>query len=354
MKLLLFFLVMLATWYLAAMYHLVSLLALAIAQFLLLLFMFAVSRYLKGHLKCGFKGETLVLPKQHRTPCPLVVKNTGRLPVGRYRLRLRLSYWDRPGETTAFLSGSAGSKEGAETDFYINAPRCGLLTISIDKVQAFDYLCLFKAEIAHAGELRIAVLPAGARMQLRLSSDFENHLGAGADIRPVLGSGGGEIRQLREYAAGDPYRLIHWNLTARMDEPWIKEQEQEREHVVFLYLHLCSDAQWSAQRLDAFFEVLYSLATCLVEQQLSVHVAWKEPSGASAGMMVDSVDTCRALLLWLYQSVSILQHAAGPSARGKTGLIRDLDLALYSNGREVFRFSPEHYRDELEQRVFVL
>lgn len=80
MKLLLFFLVMLATWYLAAMYHLVSLLALAIAQFLLLLFMFAVSRYLKGHLKCGFKGETLVLPKQHRTPCPLVVKNTGRLP----------------------------------------------------------------------------------------------------------------------------------------------------------------------------------------------------------------------------------------------------------------------------------
>lgn len=37
------------------------------------------------------------------------------------------------------------------------------------------------------------------------------YAGEGEERRLILGSGGEEIRQLREYAAGDPYRLIHWN-----------------------------------------------------------------------------------------------------------------------------------------------
>ena len=45
MKRLLFILLALFTWYLAAMYHLVSLMVLAVAELFLLLCMFAVSRY---------------------------------------------------------------------------------------------------------------------------------------------------------------------------------------------------------------------------------------------------------------------------------------------------------------------
>ena len=39
---------------------------------------------------------------------------------------------------------------------------------------------------------------------------------------------GMEFDQVREYEAGDDIRLIDWNVTARMDAPYIKEYVEER------------------------------------------------------------------------------------------------------------------------------
>ncbi len=38
--------------------------------------------------------------------------------------------------------------------------------------------------------------------------------------------------QVREYTFGDDYRWIDWNVTARMNKPFVKEFEEERERVV--------------------------------------------------------------------------------------------------------------------------
>lgn len=362
MKKTLFVLLILLTWYLAAMYHLVPLMALAAAELLLFLGMFALSRYLKKNLKAGFLGQMLVLDKHRESPCPVFIENTGRLPAGRLRLRFRQAYWNRPEEKSAFLYGNAGGREGqprdipcdsdGETaDFYIDAPWCGLLTLSIDSARAYDYLSLFKVRIQAEGELRVAILPGEAPMKISFSPGFAVQLGWKEDVRPVPGNGNGEVRQLREYAPGDSYRLIHWNQTARMDDLWVKEREPEQEQTILLYLSLLSAEQRSIQELDAFFEVLHSLVTGLLAERLSVHVRWREPGGAAGGMAVDSVEDCRSMLLCLYESDSLRKGGVEDFLEREKGLCLDLNLRLFSQGREVFRFSLEKYQEQLEQTV---
>lgn len=44
--------------------------------------------------------------------------------------------------------------------------------------------------------------------------------------------------QVREYTWGDDFRWIDWNVTARMNRPFVKEFEEERERAVLVAVHL--------------------------------------------------------------------------------------------------------------------
>ena len=366
MKTLLFVLLILLTWYMAAMYHQVSLMTLAATEFLLLLCMFLISRYLKCHLRAGFPEQFIVLQKQQKNPCQILIENTGFLPSGRLKLRFRLSYWDFPGAERVSVYGNAGINAGksagrksgsgqkALADFYITAPWCGMMNIAIKRVRVFDYFSLFKARIGAGGKMNAAVLPVGMEMKIRLSYEFSRHLGFYEKVRPAAGNGSDEIRQLREYSAGDSYRLIHWKQTARTDEILVKEQEPEQEQTVFLYLNFHSEKRKNIRRLDAFFEVLCSLTMALLRESLSVHILWKDRDGLSVEAVVNNEEDCQGMLLRLYREDSLLHDSTVNFTEKDTPLCLSLDLALFSNGREVFRFLPEKYESQIGQMVFIL
>lgn len=325
MKKILFVLLMLLTWYLAAMYHLISLMTLALAEILFFLGMFLASRYLRRHTKVRFSGPAMVITKNQKIPCRIVMEHTGILPPGRLRLRFRLAYWDQKGETTGFFyhHGLGGEKE--EAGFYLDAPWCGQLIISMERVQIFDYVSLFQAGLLAGEELEAAVLPGGAAMTIRISEEFGNQQGWEAEIQPFVGMGDGEIRQLRDYLPGDPHRLIHWKQSARMDTLLVKEQEPRQEQSAWLYLDLHSDQPKSARELDAFFEILHSLILGLMEEAFT--------------------------LLVLSES---MQGGAPTLIPPKQGLCLNVDRKLISGERLVHQFSLESSREELEQLCFEL
>lgn len=336
MKKILFVLLMLLTWYLAAMYHLISLMTLALAEILFFLGMFLASRYLRRHTKVRFSEPAMVITKNQKTPCRIVMEHTGILPPGRLRLRFRLAYWDQKGETTGFFYHHGLGGEQEEAGFYLDAPWCGQLIISMERVQIFDYVSLFQAGLLAGEELEAAVLPGGAAMTIRISEEFGNQQGWEAEIQPFVGMGDGEIRQLRDYFPGDPHRLIHWKQSARMDTLLVKEQGPRQEQSAWLYLDLHSDQPKSARELDAFFEILHSLILGLMEEAFTLLVRWKEPDGSWAGMEAADREDGSALLLRLYQSES-MQGGAPALIPPKQGLCLNVDRKLVSGGRQEMR-----------------
>lgn len=54
------------------------------------------------------------------------------------------------------------------------------------------------------------------------------------NIKSVFRGQGIEFDEVREYEYGDDTRLIDWNITARMNRPYVKRYREERELTVFL------------------------------------------------------------------------------------------------------------------------
>lgn len=66
-----------------------------------------------------------------------------------------------------------------------------------------------------------------------------NHMMAGEYVSAFKGHGM-EFHEVREYFPGDDIRLIDWNVTARLDHPFIKVFREERELTVLLMVDVSS------------------------------------------------------------------------------------------------------------------
>ena len=56
------------------------------------------------------------------------------------------------------------------------------------------------------------------------------------------------FHEVREYIPGDDVRFIDWNVSARMNQPYVKVFVEEREMTVMLVVDLSSSEQWGTRR----------------------------------------------------------------------------------------------------------
>jgi len=72
-----------------------------------------------------------------------------------------------------------------------------------------------------------------------------NDIMAGEYVSAFKGRGM-EFSEVREYLPGDDVRLIDWNVTARMNQPFIKEFKEERELTLMLLVDVSSSGSFGS------------------------------------------------------------------------------------------------------------
>ncbi|MBQ7448597.1 MAG: DUF58 domain-containing protein [Paludibacteraceae bacterium] len=86
---------------------------------------------------------------------------------------------------------------------------------------------------------------------------------------------GMSFAEVREYQQGDDVRLIDWNVTARLNRPYIKVFEEERELTVMLLIDVSGSRQFgtiSQTKRDMMAEVAATLAFSTIENNDKVGV----------------------------------------------------------------------------------
>src|SRR5438876_11499209 len=81
---------------------------------------------------------------------------------------------------------------------------------------------------------RVRRLQIRARRLVRMLFSGEYH--------SVFRGRGIEFSDVREYVPGDDVRAIDWNVTARMNAPYIKKFVEERELIVYLLVDLSASS----------------------------------------------------------------------------------------------------------------
>lgn len=70
------------------------------------------------------------------------------------------------------------------------------------------------------------------------------------DYRSVIKGQGLSFREVRQYQPGDDVRTIDWNVSARMDEPYVKVFVEEREMTVMLVVDISKSGRFGTARLN--------------------------------------------------------------------------------------------------------
>lgn len=84
------------------------------------------------------------------------------------------------------------------------------------------------------------------RIELRTSRLADEQL-AGS-YHSVFKGQGLSFREVRSYSHGDDVRFIDWNVSARMNEPFVKVFTEEREMTVMLVVDASASAEWGTVR----------------------------------------------------------------------------------------------------------
>ncbi len=81
---------------------------------------------------------------------------------------------------------------------------------------------------------------------------------------------GMDFEEVREYTPGDDIRHIDWNVTARMNRPFVKIHRDERELTVFLVVDVSGSTQFGSQgafKADIAAEIAAVLAYCALQSR---------------------------------------------------------------------------------------
>lgn len=190
------------------------------------------------------------------------------------------------------FGGKAGKKEGQLTRD-LPTQHCGSLVCRTRRVWVSDYLGLISIPRFWKEQAKITVVPQAA-VPNRLPSI--NQL-LSTSSRPKPGGGYAERYELRDYRPGDSLRQIHWKLTAKSNEPIVREpQEPDRGAVV-----LSLDISGTPDEIDRILEKTLFLSGWLLRQELHHEVRWVNALGNVAHPMTDT-DQLPGLALALAES----------------------------------------------------
>ncbi len=317
-----FLLVTAATWYLAAMYRSIPLMALTITEVILFLGMWVQSFYFRFRVRAGFGRKLTVCRKGEEPSCSIWIESRGILPVGAVSLRMKAFYPEGSRKIRINLLGGTRRRTSRKVRLSMEKQQCGLFSVRMEKIYMYDYLTLFQRKRKEKEEMQQSVRDA----------DF------------LPGANMDEIRQLREHMQGEPYRFIHWKQSARLDKLLIKEYYQTEEEAFALFLAPGSIKERTSQMRDAFYEILFAILSGMLEGGHSVTVTVGKKKGGTEVRQLRQKEECDMLFLSLYQWEDELEEAVPDYTEE---FCFDGNLRFSRSGRTIWQFTTEYYQKEV-------
>lgn len=181
------------------------------------------------------------------------------------------------------------------------------------------------------------------RIQIRTTHLAEEYL-AGA-YRSVFKGRGMDFDSVRAYAPGDDVRFIDWNVTARMDAPYVKEFREERELGVLIAVDVSGSGDFISGG-HSKRELAAEVAACLAFSAIS--------SGDKVGLLLftDRVERYLPPRKGRRQALRIIREVlyAKPAGRG-TSLRRALTFLNQVQRRRAIAFVLSDFLDKDYERV---
>lgn len=152
---------------------------------------------------------------------------------------------------------------------------CGCLQCDITRARLWEPLGLLPVPLKCRASGRITVLPQLFPVEIQMDSAPAQSEDSKQYAQDRRGDDRTETYQLRDYAAGDSLRLIHWKLSAKRERLIVREAACPVDRSLLLFVERTLPNA-TATQADALMEAAASIAQGLAQQGIPFRLCWNE------------------------------------------------------------------------------
>ena len=269
----------------------------AVATVLLCFFCFFLSIAMKNKVTCYFEVPDIA-EKEQQVYGKLIFENHSLLPAGRLRAELLFQNLLTGEKEICHLDSMAAGKEKTETKWSVCSNCCGAIRISVQKLLVSDMLGLFLSEQKLNISDTMIVLPEMKTVEVQVGDSFTTDWESIQYSEQKKGDDPGETFGIREYQPGDSTKMIHWKISQKLGELYVKEPGLPVENAVLLFFEtakLTGDSRTSDQA--ELMEKLISVSENLTEKGMHHKIGWYDQKKEQLCMEeIDSADNLAQII----------------------------------------------------------
>ena len=269
----------------------VTLLAAMAVTLLLYAGCFVISLFMRDKVSCSF--ETPKMTEKEQEVCgELILENHSLLPAGWIRAELLFHNLLTGERKVCSVSGMAAGKERTRTQWSVKSTCCGAVKISVERLLVYDALGLFGAGQKQKLSDTMIVLPELKTMEVQVGDGFTTDWESIQYSEQKRGEDPGETFGIREYMQGDSPKMIHWKISQKLGELYVREPGLPIENAVLLFFETAKLQKGGRASDQAeLMEKLISVSENLADQGISHKIGWYDQKKEQLCMEeVDSQD----------------------------------------------------------------
>ena len=153
---------------------------------------------------------------------------------------------------------------------------CGRIDISVRKFKLYDFTGIWSFKGKVGKSVQLYVLPQSGEVNVSVSDRTNEYIDEPMKFSEnEPGDDCSQVFDLREFRDGDKIQRIHWKLTAKRDEIYVKEFSMPIDASAEILLELSLAARDEMLRYaDTIIETAYGLSVALLEQEIYHYISW--------------------------------------------------------------------------------
>lgn len=153
---------------------------------------------------------------------------------------------------------------------------CGRIDISVKKFKLYDFTGIwsFKGKIGKA--VQLYVLPQSGNVNVSVSDRNNEYIDEPMKFSEnEPGDDCSQVFDLREFRDGDKVQRIHWKLSAKRDEMYVKEFSMPIDASAEILLELSLATRENLLKYtDTIIETAYGLSVAFLDQEIYHYISW--------------------------------------------------------------------------------
>lgn len=246
------------------------------AEIVFLLCCLLESCFVRFRTKAGISVKREIVEQGEDVPISVQIWNKSPFPT-EVRIKVLVGYAGETKKKKQTWKLYVGGKKEENITQNISARKCGKMEIALGKITVSDWWGGFSFRKKMREQEKILVMPKPCPVNLVVSHKTKWFpIESEAYAQDKSGDDNTEIYEIREYRNGDRIQKVHWKVSAKQDDLYVKEYSYPEGAGVLLLLEGEKSEKAVGEKTPLFLQGLASLSMAMLEKKCPHHIAWQK------------------------------------------------------------------------------